>query len=125
MALVFGGPAIFSGCAAIIEALSELESVDAEFYYEPHSASIAHAYSVKLPEHPMIRQGIIHSFDPISDTDIYVRDGEDEWKLFKEIKRHRGGHPNQLASTREAVRVIPKTYANGVTTMIQVYAVRE
>lgn len=35
------------------------------FFYEPHSATIASSYSVRLPECRIIRQVVIHSLDPI------------------------------------------------------------
>ena len=72
--LVDGGVACFAGCALIMEDQAELEAVDAEFYYDPHSESLPSAYSVKLPERRMVRQVVIHSLDPIRGTDIYVRD---------------------------------------------------
>ena len=40
------------GCALILE---EQADVEAEFYYEPHSASIPSAYIVRLPESRMVR----------------------------------------------------------------------
>ena len=124
LALVFGGLAIFSGCALIMEPQVELEAVDAEFYYDPHSESLPSAYSVKLPERRMIRQVVIHSLDPIRGTDIYVRDGKGDWKLAKEIKRYiEGTVPIKLRAAGDAVRVIPKTYALGVITKVEVFAV--
>ena len=102
----------------------ELEAVDAEFYYDPHSESLPSAYSVKLPERRMIRQVVIHSLDPIRGTDIYVRDREGDWKLVKEIKRYiEGTVPIKLRAAGDAVRVIPKTYALGVITKVEVFAV--
>ena len=114
----------FAGCALIMEPQVELEAVDAEFYYDPHSESLPSAYSVKLPERRMIRQVVIHSLDPIRGTDIYVRDGEGDWKLIKELKRYiEGTVPIKLRATGDVVRVIPKTYALGVITKVEVFAV--
>lgn len=126
MVLVFGALAIFSGCALIMEPQVELEAVDAGFYYDPHSESLPSAYSVKLPERRMIRQVVIHSLDPIRGTDIYVRDGEGDWTLVTEIKRYiKGTVPIKLRAAGDAVRVIPKTYALGVITKVEVFAVPE
>ena len=122
--LVDGGVACFAGCALIMEDQGELEAVDAEFYYDPHSESLPSAYSVKLPERRMVRQVVIHSLDPIRGTDIYVRDGEDEWRLIKEVKRYiEGATRIKVRATGDAVRVIPKTYALGVITKVEVFAV--
>ena len=122
---VAGGVAYFAaGCALIMEDQGELEAVDAEFYYDPHSESLPSAYSVKLPERRMVRQVVIHSLDPIRGTDIYVRDGEDEWRLIKEVKRYiEGATRIKVRATGDAVRVIPKTYALGVITKVEVFAV--
>ena len=115
-----------SGCAFIMEELPELEPVEAVFYYDPHSASIASAYSAKLPKRRMIRQVVIHSLDPIRGTDIYVRDGEDNWRIAKEVKRSiKGATRISLRATGDAVRVIPKTDALGVITKVEVFAVPE
>ena len=122
--LLAGGLTCFSGCALIMEPQVELEAVDAEFYYDPHSESLPSAYSVKLPERRMIRRVVIHSLDPIRGTDIYVRDGEDEWRLVKEVKRYiEGATRIKVRATGDAVRVIPKTYALGVITKVEVFAV--
>ena len=115
-----------SSCALIMEEPPELEPVEAVFYYDPHSASIASAYSVKLPKRRMIRQVVIHSLDPIRGTDIYVREGEDEWRIAKEVKRYiEGATRISLRATGDAVRVIPKTDALGVITKVEVFAVPE
>ena len=115
-----------SGCAFIMEELPELEPVEAVFYYDPHSASIASAYSAKLPKRRLIRQVVIHSLDPIRGTDIYVRDGEDNWRIAKEVKRSiKGATRISLRATGDAVRVIPKTDALGVITKVEVFAVPE
>ena len=123
--IVFGaGLVCFAGCAVIMEEPPELEPVDAEFYYDPHSETLPSAYSVKLPKRRMIRQVVIHSLDSIRGTDIYIRDGEDEWKLVKEIKTHiEGATRIKLRGIGDAVRVIPKTYALGVITKVEVFAV--
>ena len=125
--IVFGaGLLYFAGCAVIMEEPPELEPVDAEFYYDPHSETLPSAYSVKLPKRRMIRQVVIHSLDPIRGTDIYVRDGEDEWTLVKEIKTYiEGATQIKLRGIGDAVRVIPKTYALGVITKVEVFAVPE
>lgn len=112
------------GCAVIMEEPPELESVEAVFYYDPHSATIPSAYSAKLPEHRQIRRVAIHSLDPIRGTDIYVREGEDEWKHVKQIKGLiHGRTPINIRAAGDAVRVIPKTHALGVITNVEVYAV--
>lgn len=64
------------GCAKLLEDQSELERVEATFFYDPTSASVLGAYSVKLPEERLTRRIIVHSLDPIRNTDIYVRTGE-------------------------------------------------
>ena len=126
LVLVIGGAVCLAGCALIMEDVGELEAVDAEFWYDPHSASLPSAYSVKLPERRRIRQVVIHSLDPIRGTDIYVRDGRDEWRLVKEIKGHiEGATRIKLRATGDAVRVIPKTDALGVITKVEVFAVPE
>ena len=115
-----------SGCAFIMEELPELEPVEAVFYYDPHSASIASAYSAKLPKRRLIRQVVIHSLDPIRGTDIYVRDGEDNWRIAKQVKRSiKGATRINLRATGDAVRVIPKTDTLGVITKVEVLAVPE
>lgn len=112
------------GCALILEEPPALEPIKAVFYYDPHSASIASAYSVRLPERRMIRQVIIHSIDPIRGTDIYVREKEDEWLLVKEIKEMiKGVTRINVRATGNAVRVIPKTDALGVITNVEVFVV--
>ena len=112
------------GCALILEEPPELEPVEAVFYYDPHSASIASAYSVRLPERRMIRQVAIHSLDPIRGTDIYVREKEDKWLLVKEIKEMiKGVTRINVRATGNAVRVIPKTDALGVITNVEVFVV--
>ena len=98
------------------------------FYYDSHSASIPSAYSVKLPEHRLIRKVVIHSLNPIRGTDIYVRDGEDEWRLVKEVKGYIEGEtptPINVRATGDAVRVIPKTDALGAITKVEAFAVPE
>lgn len=40
LTLLCGGVVCFSGCALIMEDYVELEAVDAEFYYDPHSESL-------------------------------------------------------------------------------------
>lgn len=127
MSMALGvGLVCFAGCAMIMEEPPELEPVDAEFYYDPHSETLPSAYSVKLPKRRMIRQVVIHSLDPIRGTDIYVRDGEDEWTLVKEIKTYiEGATRIKLRGIGDAVRVIPKTYALGVITKVEVFAVPE
>ena len=113
-------------CAIIMEDLGELEPVDAQFWYDQHSASIASTYSVKLPKQRMIRQVVIHLLDPIRRTDIYVRDGEDKWGIAKEVKRYIESTTRiNLRANGDAVRVIPKTYALGVITKVEVFAVPE
>ena len=113
-----------AGCALILEEPPELEPVEAVFYYDPHSASIASAYSARLPERRMIRQVVIHSIDPIRGTDIYVREKEDRWLLVKEIKEMIEGVTRiNVRATGNAVRVIPKTDALGVITNVEVFVV--
>ena len=113
-----------AGCALIMEEPPELEAVEAVFYYDPHSASIPSAYSVKLPERRMIRQVVIHSLDPIRGTDIYVREQEDKWRLVREIKTMIEGVTRiNIRATGDAVRVIPKTDALGVITDVEVFVV--
>ena len=113
-----------AGCALIMEEPPELEAVEAVFYYDPHSASIPSAYSVKLPEHRLIRQVVIHSLDPIRGTDIYVREQEDKWRLVREIKTMIEGVTRiNIRATGDAVRVIPKTDALGVITDVEVFVV--
>ena len=69
---------------------------------------------------------VIHSLDPIRGTDIYVRDGEDNWRIAKEVKRSiKGATRISLRATGDAVRVIPKTDALGVITKVEVFAVPE
>ena len=126
LTLLCGGVMCLAGCALIMEPQLQLEAVGAEFYYDQHSESLPSAYSVKLSERRMIRQVVIHSLDPIRGTDIYVRDGEGDWKLIKEIKRYiEGTVPIKLRAAGDAVRVIPKTYALGVITKVEVFAVPE
>ena len=122
--VIFILPQWIWGCALILEEPPELESVEAVFYYDPHSASIASAYSAKLPERRMIRQVVIHSIDPIRGTDIYVREKEDKWLLVKEIKEMIEGMTRiNVRATGNAVRVIPKTDALGVITNVEVFVV--
>ena len=123
--IALGGVLVWlSSCALILEEPPELEQVEAEFYYDPHSATIASAYSAKLPERRMIRQVVIHSLDPIRGTDIYVREAEDRWKLVKEIKTMIEGEVRiNVRATGDAVRVIPKTDALGVITKVEVFVV--
>lgn len=86
-----------------MEESHELEVIEAVFHYDPHSASISSAYSVKLPERRIIQQVVINSLDPIRGTDIYVREGEDKWRLVREIKvklRGGGGGANSRVSRR-------------------------
>ena len=72
----------------------------------------------------MIRQVVIHSLDPIRGTDIYVREAEDRWKLVKEIKTMIEGEVRiNVRATGDAVRVIPKTDAQGVITNVEVFVV--
>ena len=124
MAIALVGWTWLAGCALIMEELPELEPVEAKFYYDPHSASIPSAYSVKLPERRMIRQVVIHSLDPIRGTDIYVREKEDSWKLVKEIKTMIDGATRiTVRATGDAVRVIPKTDALGVITKVEIFVV--
>ena len=112
------------GCALILEEPPELEPVEAVFYYDPHSASIASAYSAKLPERRMIRRVIIHSLDPLRGTDIYVREREDTWRHIKEMKVMDAGLTRiNVRATGNAVRVIPKTDALGVITNVEVFVV--
>ena len=124
--LLAGGLTCFSGYVLIMEPRVELEAVDAELYYDPHSESLPSAYSVKLQERRMIRQVVIHSLDPIRGTDIYVRGGEDEWRLIKEVKKHiEGATRIKVRTTGDALRVIPKTHTLGVITKVEVFAVPE
>ena len=124
LTIVLVGLAYLGGCALIMEELPELEAVEAVFYYDPHSASIPSAYSVKLPERRMIRQVVIHSLDPIRGTDIYVREQEDKWRLVKEIKTMiEGATRINIRGTGDAVRVIPKTDSLGVITDVEVFVV--
>ncbi|MDE0042733.1 MAG: hypothetical protein OXT74_11905 [Candidatus Poribacteria bacterium] len=123
--IVLGGALVWLlGCALIMEEPPDLEPVEAVFYYDPHSATIASAYSAKLPTRRQIRQVVIHSLDPIRGTDIYVREGEDEWKHVKQIKGLiHGRTPINIRAAGDAVRVIPKTAALGVITNVEVFAV--
>ena len=115
-----------AGCAFIMEEPPELEAVEAIFYYDPHSASIPSAYSVRLPVRRMIRQVVIHSLYPIRGTDIYAREKEDSWKLVKEIKTViEGATRINVRATGDAVRVIPKTLALGVITKVEVFTVQK
>ena len=67
---------------------------------------------------------VIRSLNPIHGTDVYVRDGEDERRLVKEVKRHiEGATRVKVRATGDAVRVIPKTFALGVITDLKVFAV--
>ena len=126
LTIVLVGLAYLGGCALIMEEPLELEAVEAVFYYDPHSASIPSAYSVKLPERRMIRQVVIHSLDPIRGTDIYVREKEDRWRLVKEIKTMiEGATRINIRGAGDAVRVIPKTDALGVITDVEVFVVPE
>ncbi len=124
VAIVLVGWIRLAGCALVMEELPELEPVEAVFYYDPHSASIASAYSVILSERRMIRQVIIHSLDPLRETDIYVRERVDSWKHVKEMKAMDAGPTRIIVrASGDAVRVIPKTYALGVITNVEVFAV--
>ena len=122
--VIFILPQWIWGCALILEEPPELEPVEAVFYYDPHSASIASAYSVRLPERRMIRRVIIHSLDPLRGTDIYVREREDTWRHIKEMKVMDAGLTRiNVRATGNAVRVIPKTDALGVITNVEVFVV--
>ena len=126
MTIALVGLAYLTGCALIMEEPLELEPVEAVFYYDPHSASIPSAYSVRLPEHRLIRQVVIHSLDPIRGTDIYVREKEDKWRLVKEIKTMIDGTTRiNVRAAGDAVRVIPKTHALGVITKVEVFAAQK
>ena len=72
------------GCALIMEEPPELVAV---FYYDPNSASIPRAYSVRLPEHRMIRPVVIPSLYAIRGTDIYVREKETSGESSQRLRR--------------------------------------
>lgn len=112
------------GCAKILEDQTELERVEATFFYDPTSASVVGAYSVKLPEERLIRRIIVHSLDPIRNTDIYVRTGEHGWIHTRQIKGWlKGASTIDIRAKGDAVRVIPKTVLIRVIKDIEVFAV--
>lgn len=112
------------GCAAILEDQTELERVEATFFYDPASASVLGAYSVELPEERLIRRIIVHSLDPIRNTDIYVRTRERGWIHTKQIKGWiEEASTISIRAKGDAVRVIPKTVLMRVIKDIEVFAV--
>ena len=72
----------------------------------------------------MIRRVVIHSLDRLRGTDVYVREGGDDWKLVKQIKGIISGvAPVSVRATGDAVRVVPKTDALGVITDVEVFGI--
>lgn len=124
IALIIVSLGISSGCAKILEGQSELERVDATFFYDPTSVSIPSAYAVELPEQRIIRKIIVHSLDRIRNTDIYVRSGKHRWIHAKQIKGWiKGATTVDIRAKGDAVRVIPKTDVLRVIQDIEVFAV--
>ena len=108
----------------IMEQPQPLEPANGVFYYDPHPAAVYGAYGVMMPERRMIRQVIVHSRYPLRGMDIYVRESVDAWKHVKERKFMDAGPTRiNVRATGDAVRVIPKTYALGVITDVDVFAV--
>ena len=124
IALIIVSLGTLTGCAIILEEQSELERVDATFFYDPTSASIPSAYAVELSEQRIIRRVIVHSLDRIRNTDIYVRSGKNRWVHAKQIKGWiEGATTVDIRAKGDAVRVIPKTDVLRVIQDIEVFAV--
>ena len=124
IALIIVSLGTLTGCAIILEEQSELERVDATFFYDPTSASIPSAYAVELSEQRIIRRVIVHSLDRIRNTDIYVRSGKNRWVHAKQIKGWiEGATTVDIRAKGYAVRVIPKTDVLRVIQDIEVFAV--
>ena len=124
IALIIVSLGTLTGCAIILEEQSELERVDATFFYDPTSASIPSAYVVELSEQRIIRRVIVHSLDRIRNTDIYVRSGKNRWVHAKQIKGWiEGATTVDIRAKGDAVRVIPKTDVLRVIQDIEVFAV--
>ena len=55
-----------------------------------------------------------------------MRDSEDEWTLVKEVKKYIEGVARiNVRATGDAARMILKTYALGIITKVEVFAVPE
>lgn len=100
------GLGVICSCAIILKGPEKFERVEAKFFLIPTSSRVSTSYAVKLPEQRIIRRLVIHTLYPIRNTAVYVRVGEDMWKIAKQIKGKIEGETTVDITVRgDAVRV--------------------
>ncbi|MDE0300287.1 MAG: hypothetical protein OXN17_16750 [Candidatus Poribacteria bacterium] len=79
------------------------------------------SYAVKLAEQRIIRQLFIHTLFPMRNTHIYVRVGENTWKIVKHVKgKIEGVTAIDIRARGDAVRI---TDPMGFIQDVEVFAV--
>lgn len=114
---------IVSGCMTpIMDPPGELERVKVKRVNHPEKSTFFDTYVVELPERRIIRQVEFHALDPLRKTDIFVRDGEDNWRHVKQIMRRVDGTVRvNFRAVGDMVRIVPRSNAFGVISKVDVF----
>ncbi len=106
MMILFISLGAICACAKILEGPEELERVEAEFFLVPTSSRLSTSYAVKFPEQRVIRRLVIHTLYPMRNTHVYVRVGENTWKIVKQVKgKIEGATAIDITARGDAVRI--------------------